>query len=93
MTRIEYILLPSFGTVEEGKDYLNGKAFDFYFSVGSVAYTELGEETSLPVNYEITPIEEIFIDIYENPEAGQLYIENNLLKYYKEDYSMLDEES
>ena len=92
MTKIEYIILPSFGTIEEGVNYLDVNVFDFYFSVEGLAYTELGESTDLPENYEIVPIEGVHIELYENPEPGQLYIENNLLKYYKEDRSASEED-
>lgn len=91
MTKKEFIILPRFDSIEEGVNYVNESLFDFYFSVNGVTYTELGVETTTPDNSEFIPIEGIHLGIYENAQPGELYIENSLIKYYKEDYSIMEE--
>lgn len=84
MEKKEYIILPEFISVEDALTYLETKNVKFSFSVNNETYSSDGVQISTPNNSEIIPINDIYIDIYENPQPGQLYVEDDYLKYYKE---------
>lgn len=84
MTKTEFIILPKFTSIEEGLTYLNDNAINFCFAVNDKIYNINSEEIISPDNSEIIDISNIYIGIHTDPQAGQLYIEDNFLKYYKE---------
>jgi len=84
MERTEFIILPEFITIVNGLEYLETNKIKFSFSVNNETYSSDGVQISTPNNSEIIPINDIYIDIYENPQPGQLYVEDDYLKYYKE---------
>lgn len=92
MTKNEIIILPIFDSIEEGSSYLTTNAYEFAFSVNNKTYSITGVEIDTPINSELIPINTIFIQLFNNPQCGQLYVEDGFLKYFKEDHSETEEE-
>lgn len=84
MEKKEFIIIPEFITIEDGLKYIKDNDTKFSFSVNNETYSSDGVKIDVPINYEVININNIYIDIYDNPCPGQLYIENDFLKYYKE---------
>ena len=84
MEKKEFIILPEFLSIENALEYIETNDIKFSFSVNNETYSSDGVKIDNPIEFEIIPINKIFIGIYENPLDGQLYIENDFLKYYKE---------
>lgn len=84
----EFIILPRFKSIMDGLNYLNGTEYKFCFVSDGIAYSIDGIRIESPDNAEVINIENIYIEIYEDPFPGQLYIENGFLKYYKETYEI-----
>jgi hypothetical protein len=84
----EFIMLPQFTSKTAGLNYLKNTDNKFCFVAKNKVYDILGEEIISPDNSDIINITDIYIEIYENPQPGQLYIENDFLKYYKEMYDI-----
>lgn len=92
MTKNEIIILPIFNSIEEGSSYLTTSALDFAFSVNNKTYSITGIEIDTPINSQLIPINDIYIQLHGDPQPGQLYVEDGFLKYFKEDHSATEEE-
>ena len=84
MEKKEFIIIPEFTTIEDGLKYIVNNDIKFSFSVNNETYSSNGIKINTPNNSEIININNIFIGVYYNAGPGQLYIENDFLKYYKE---------
>jgi len=92
MTKNEIIILPIFDSIEDGSSYLTTNALEFAFAVNDKIYSSTMVEIIAPINSELIPINGIFIQLFEDPQPGQLHIEDGFLKYFKEDHSAIEEE-
>jgi len=84
MLEKEFIILLKFNSLEEGLVFLENKKLQVAFIASEVIYDYLGEEISLEGEKEIVFPSEIVLDIKPKFLPGDLYIENNILKYFKE---------
>lgn len=80
----EFIIIPRFNSMEDGLNYLNSNDIKFIFGVGDKIFDSNSTEIDIPYDSEIINIDNISISINEDPLPGQLYIEDDFLKYYKE---------
>ena len=82
----ENVIIVSFNTKEEGLVYLTTSEFKFTFTDGINIYNSDGDIISLDINYDILPINEIYIKNLKKVRPlslGELFLENNLIKYIK----------
>jgi len=84
MEKKEFIIIPEFTTIEDGLKYIVDNDIKFSFSVNNETYSSDGVKIDTPINCELININDIYIGINDNPSPGQLYIEDDFLKYYKE---------
>lgn len=83
MEKKEFIIIPEFTSLINALDYIENNKIKFSFSVNGEIYSSNGIKNYTPNNGTIININDIYIDIYVNPSHGQLYIDNDFLKYYK----------
>jgi hypothetical protein len=92
MVRNEFIVIPRFNSVEEGIDYLTTNNISFSFGVDDKFFSILGDEIFIPEGSIIFGIDDAkdlkYIELHVDPLPGQLYVDNGLLKYYKESYEI-----
>lgn len=84
-----YIVLIEFDTINEGLNFKH----DIAFSVDGENYNYNGDELVLDIlgsyDIEIYREDKIFIDIYYTDiQPGYLFIKDNILQYYKENYEI-----
>ena len=84
MEKKEFIIIPEFTSLINALDYIENNKIKISFSVNGVTYSSNGIKNYTPNNGTIMNINDIYIDIYVNPSPGQLYVDNDFLKYYKE---------
>ena len=84
MEKKEYIILPEFTTNESALEYFETSEIKFSFSVNGEIFSSDGVKINKPNNTNIVNINDLYIGVYDNPRSGELYIENDFLKYYKE---------
>lgn len=87
MEETYYIILPQFTSLAEASNYFLNSDFKFSFAVNSTIYDENGNEISEPTNFEIIPIEQICMQIYESNNLlspGQKHIKDGFIQYFKE---------
>ena len=84
MEKKEFIILPEFTSLANGLKYIKTNNINISFSVNGGIFSSNSIKIDVPNNSTIIPIDGIYIDIYDNPMPGQLYIDNDFLKYYKE---------
>lgn len=92
MTKNEIIILPIFNSIEEASSYLTTNALEFAFSVNNKTYSVTGIEIDTPINSQLIPINDIYIQLHSDPLSGQLFLEDGFLKYFKEDHGAIEEE-
>ena len=84
-----HVVLIEFDTINEGLNFKH----DIAFSVDGENYNYNGDELVLDIlgsyDIEIYREDKIFIDIYDtNIQSGYLFIKDNILQYYKENYEI-----
>lgn len=84
MEKKEYIVLINFQSVSEGLEYVNGFQNPFCFLFSGNTYDPQGNTITNPIEFTQYEQGEIWVDIQDGVNPGQLYVENNFLKYYKE---------
>jgi hypothetical protein len=84
----EFIILPQFTSIVIGLNYLKSTENKFCFVAKNKTYSIDGKKIDTPDNSEVINIDDIYIELYGDPLPGQLYIENDFLKYYKETYEI-----
>ncbi len=84
----EFIILPQFTSIVTGLNYLKDTEHKFCFVAKNKTYNIEGKVIDTPDNSEVISIVDIYIELHEDPFPGQLYIENDFLKYYKETYEI-----
>jgi hypothetical protein len=88
MGKKEFIILIEFSSLENALLYIDVNNTRFSFSVAGETYSSDGDLIDVLDDFDIININDIYIDIYDNPLPGELYIENGFLKYYKENYEI-----
>ena len=87
MEKTYYIILPQFNSLAEASNYFLNSEFKFSFAVNSNVYDENGNEILEPTNFEIIPIEQIGMQIYDSNDflsPGQTHIKDGFIQYFKE---------
>lgn len=84
MEKKEFIVIPAFTSFVDALKYIENSKIKFSFSVNNETYSSNSIKNYTPTNGTVININDICIDIYVNPSPGQLYIDNDFLKYYKE---------
>lgn len=80
----EYIVLLEFNTINDGVDFMQNINTPFSFMVNNVTYDYQGSVIQTPIEYDLYSLNQIYLDIYEVPSPGVLYVSEGFLKYYKE---------
>lgn len=82
----KHIILIKFNSKEEGLSYLNNSNIKFNFTDGVNIFDINGNIINFNEEYQTLAIEEIFLGNIK-PQVtdlpGELFIENNLIKYIK----------
>lgn len=85
-----FVLLPRFNTKDDGLNYMSTSEYKFAFIVDDIIYSYDGIELSLTMDYIDVLIENMqFNNIKINKNLAndsELYLEDNILQYYKEFY-------
>lgn len=84
MENKEFIIIPEFTNLAYALKYIENSEVKFSFSVNGEIYSSNGIKNYTPNDGLIIEIDKINIIIYDNPLPGELYIDNDFLKYYKE---------
>lgn len=84
MENKEFIIIPEFTNLAYALKYIENSEVKFSFSVNGEIYSSNGIKNYTPNDGLIIEIDKINIIIYNNPLPGELYIDNDFLKYYKE---------
>jgi hypothetical protein len=84
----EYIILIKFNSKEEGLTYLSNSDIKFNFTDGNDIYDINGNVITIDIDYKIYNYGEIYIKNIKRNNIdiilpGELYIEDDLIKYIK----------
>ena len=85
MEKKEYIVLINFQSVSDGVNFVNSFSQPFCFLFDGQTYNSQGLVIQTPDEFVSYNQNEIYVSINETtPISGELYVEDNLLKYFKE---------